>query len=253
MTDLVIIQNRQAVTSSLRVAESFEKEHRNVLRDIDSLKKDVLNFEQMFFETEIPDSYNRPRRAFLMNRDGFTLLAMGFTGKKALEFKLKYIEAFNRMEQQLKELNQPSYMIDDPIKRAEKWIEEQKEKQQLQTQNLLLEQKVNELQPKATYYDMVLQNKSLLPISKIAKDYGMSAIKMNKLLHKLGVQYKQGDIWLLYAKYQDKGYTQTTTHVIDAELSKVQTKWTQKGRLFIYELLKKNGILPMIERESDSA
>lgn len=251
--NLVTIQNQQVVTSSLRVAESFEKEHRNVLRDIDSLKKDVLNFEQMFFETEIPDSYNRPRRAFLMNRDGFTLLAMGFTGKKALEFKLKYIEAFNRMEQQLKELNQPSYMIDDPIKRAEKWIEEQKEKQQLQTQNLLLEQQVNELQPKATYYDMVLQNKSLLPISKIAKDYGMSAIKMNKLLHQLGVQYKQGDIWLLYAKYQDKGYTQTTTHVIDADLSKVQTKWTQKGRLFIYELLKKNGILPTIERESDSA
>src|SRR5690554_5793386 len=91
---------------------------------------------------------------YYMNRDGFTLLAMGFTGKKALEFKLKYIEAFNRMEQQLKELNQPSYMIDDPIKRAEKWIEEQKEKQQLQTQNLLLEQQVKEYEPKATYYDM---------------------------------------------------------------------------------------------------
>src|SRR5690606_31871146 len=150
----------------------------------------VLNFEEMFFQGEIPDSYGRPRKTYFMNRDGFTLLAMGFTGKKALEFKLKYIEAFNRMEQQLKELNQPSYMIDDPIKRAEKWIEEQKEKQQLKTHNLLLEQQVKEYEPKATYYDMVLQNKSLLSVSKIAKDYGMSAVKFNRLLNELGVQYK---------------------------------------------------------------
>ena len=95
----------------------------------------------------------------------------------------------------------------------------------------------------------MLQNKSLLTVSKIAKDYGMSAVTLNRKLHDLGVQYKQGDIWLLYAKYQDKGYTQTTTHVIDADNSKVNTKWTQKGRLFIYDLLKQEGILPMIERE----
>lgn len=68
---------------------------------------------------------------------------------------------------------------------------------------LVAEQQVNELKPKATYYDLVLQNKSLLSVSKIAKDYGMSARSLNKLLHSLGVQYKQGDIWLLYAKYQD--------------------------------------------------
>lgn len=122
----------------------------------------------------------------------------------------------------------------------------------LQTENLVLTQQNNELKPKATYYDMVLQNKSLLSVSKIAKDYGMSARALNKKLHELGVQYKQGDIWLLYAKYQDKGYTQTTTHVIDADHSRVTTKWTQKGRLFIYELLKQHGILPLIERASQS-
>ncbi|MEV2699523.1 phage antirepressor KilAC domain-containing protein, partial [Paenibacillus larvae] len=78
-------------------------------------------------------------------------------------------------------------------------------------------------------------------------------IAFNQKLHELKVQYKQGDIWLLYAKYQDKGYTQTTTHVIDADKSKVNTKWTQKGRLFIYELLKQQGILPVIERESEAS
>lgn len=113
---------------------------------------------------------------------------------------------------------------------------------------LVAEQQVHELKPKATYYDLVLQNKSLLSVSKIAKDYGMSARALNKLLHELGVQYKQGDIWLLYAKHQDKGYTHTSTYALDEERSKVTTKWTQKGRLFIYDLLKDNNILPTIER-----
>ena len=115
---------------------------------------------------------------------------------------------------------------------------------------LVAEQQVHELKPKATYYDLVLQNKSLLSVSKIAKDYGMSARSLNKLLHSLGVQYKQGDIWLLYAKYQDKGYTHTSTYSLDEEHSKVTTKWTQKGRLFIYELLKEHDILPVIEQEA---
>lgn len=113
---------------------------------------------------------------------------------------------------------------------------------------LVAEQQVNELKPKATYYDLVLQNKSLLSVSKIAKDYGMSARSLNKLLHSLGVQYKQGDIWLLYAKYQDKGYTHTSTYALDEEHSKVTTKWTQKGRIFLYNLLKDNDILPTIEQ-----
>lgn len=99
--NLVIIQNRQAVTSSLQVAESFDKQHAHVLRDVDSLQKDVSNFGEMFFETETPDSYGRPRRTYLINRDGFTLLAMGFTGSKAIQFKLAFIHAFNEMERKL--------------------------------------------------------------------------------------------------------------------------------------------------------
>ncbi|WP_046655353.1 phage antirepressor KilAC domain-containing protein [Paenibacillus larvae] len=137
------------------------------------------------------------------------------------------------------------------IKRAHEYLEQKVAA--LTTDKLVLTQQVNELQPKASYYDMVLQNKSLLSVSKIAKDYGMSAIAFNQKLHELKVQYKQGDIWLLYAKYQDKGYTQTDTYVIDAENSKVNTKWTQKGRLFIYDLLKQQGILPVIERESEAS
>lgn len=106
MNELLTINNGQPTASSRDIAEHFGKEHKNVLRDIDTLKKDVLNFEQMYFETEIPDSYGRPQRAYLMNRDGFTLLAMGFTGKEALAWKMKYINAFNAMEQELRSQQQ---------------------------------------------------------------------------------------------------------------------------------------------------
>lgn len=94
-------QNGEPVASSRQIAENFEKRHDHVMRDIDTFKKDVPNFGEMFFEAEAPDSYGRPQRTYLMNRDGFTLLAMGFTGKAALEWKLKYIAAFNEMEKKL--------------------------------------------------------------------------------------------------------------------------------------------------------
>lgn len=107
MNNLVFMKNKQALTTSVEVAETFDKRHDHILRDIDSLKKDVPNFGEMFEETQEPDSYGRSRRVFYMNRDGFALLAMGFTGEKALQFKVKYIEAFNKMEQMIKEQSLP--------------------------------------------------------------------------------------------------------------------------------------------------
>ena len=140
--------------------------------------------------------------------------------------------------------------IDDWLNNPDMMIKALEQLKAEREQRLIAEQQVNELQPKATYYDLVLQNKSLLSVSKIAKDYGKSAIWLNNKLHELGIQFKQGDTWLLYQKYADKGYTQSTTHVIDDEKSRMLTKWTQKGRLFIYELLKDENILPLIEIEN---
>lgn len=129
MTDIILsTQNGEPVASSRQIAENFGKEHRNVMRDVDSLKKDVLNFEQMFFETEAPDSYGRPQRTYLMNRDGFSLLVMGFTGKAALEWKLKYIQAFNEMEKKLSTPQMPKlskelqalFLLDDRTQRQER-------------------------------------------------------------------------------------------------------------------------------------
>ena len=118
---------------------------------------------------------------------------------------------------------------------------------------LIAEQRVNELTPKASYYDLVLKNQSLVTITQIAKDYGMSGREMNAKLHDLKVQYKQGSTWLLYSKYQKTGWTHSDTIVVDrtdgTKKAVMQTKWTQKGRLGLYELLKNNGVLPLIEQE----
>lgn len=149
------------------------------------------------------------------------------------------------------------YAIDDllnnpdmAIAALQKLKEERRLRLQAQEEIAQKNQIIQELQPKATYYDLVLQNKSLVAISVIAKDYGMSAKKMNKILHELKIQFKQGNTWLLYQKYAGKGYTQSKTHTIDADYSKMHTYWTQKGRLFLYDLLKnKKGILPLIEQK----
>ncbi|KHF41472.1 phage antirepressor [Halalkalibacter okhensis] len=124
----------------------------------------------------------------------------------------------------------------------------------LELENAQHKQIIGELKPKASYYDLVLQNKSVVPISLIAKDYGLSARKLNALLHELGVQYKMGKTWLLYQKYAEMGYTQSKTHAIDADKSVMHTYWTQKGRLFLYELLKREKrLVPLIERTNKTA
>ncbi len=122
----------------------------------------------------------------------------------------------------------------------------------LETTVAVQEQQISELKPKASYYDVVLNCKDLMSATEIAKDYGKSARWLNELLHNHGIQFKQGGIWLLYQKYAEKGYTSTKTHnYLDdngGTHSKVHTYWTQKGRLFIYDLLKSHGILPTMER-----
>lgn len=141
------------------------------------------------------------------------------------------------------------YATEDLLNNPDLLIQVATQLKEERTNRLIAEQRVNELKPKADYYDKILANKSLMTISVIAKNYGMSASKMNQILHKLGVQYKQGKTWLLYSKYQDRGWTHTEMLPV-AGTDKLQpsTKWTQKGHIAIYELLKKNDILPTIER-----
>lgn len=146
-----------------------------------------------------------------------------------------------------------SYLIEDPIERAKVWIKEEQERRSLIETTKIQEQQLLEFQPKASYYDKVLQSKEAIRTKVIAGDYGMSAQKFNKKLNELHVQYKVGNTWVLYREHQGNGYTQTKTFTKETDngyvITNTHTCWTQKGRLFLYDLLKSNGILPVIEQE----
>lgn len=170
MSDIVLsMQSGEPVASSRQIADNFEKRHDHVMRDIDAMKKDVPNFGEMFFETTAPDSYGREQRAYLMNRDGFTLLAMGFTGKAALEWKLKYIQAFNAMEKQLAQRPQ--------LSRAE-----------LMAQALIaahdeLEHKdrqIAELTPKGIFADAVTASKKSILVGELAKLLCQNSVQIGR-------------------------------------------------------------------------
>lgn len=151
------------------------------------------------------------------------------------------------------------YAIDDIIADPDLGIRallalkaEREARKALEVDNKIKDQQIAELKPKASYYDLILQCPSLLSVTEIAKDYGLSAKALNKMLHDRGVQFSQSGVWFLYSKYQSCGYTQTKTQNYSkpdgTQGARVHTYWTQKGRLFLYDLLKRRGVLPMIER-----
>lgn len=111
------------------------------------------------------------------------------------------------------------------------------------------QEQIEELGKRTSYVELVLQCKGLLDITQIAQDYGMSGRKLNSILHEKGIQYKDNRQWILYAPYKDKGYVHSATLSLESGKSVMRTQWTQKGRLFIYDRLKKDGILPVMERE----
>ena len=153
------------------------------------------------------------------------------------------------------------FVMDDIVNNTDALIEalqafkaERLQRVALEEENAVQKQQLSEMRPKASYYDVVLNSPDLVSVTEIAKDYGKSAQWLNEKLHDKGIQYKQGGrIWILYQKYAEKGYTSTKTHTYpdsNGEIhTKVHTYWTQKGRLFIYDLLKGDGILQTMEME----
>ena len=228
----IILQNKdgQILASSVEVAERFGKEHSKVKRSIQALEKDVANFGEMFNLSYYEDSYGRKQEEYCMNRDGFSLIVMGFTGKKALEWKLKYINAFNRMEEQLKK--QSVRALPTTYKEALLQLLEEVEK------NEKLEEERKVLLPKADYHDEVLNKDGLITTTVVAKDLGFrSAAKLNQIMflnniifmNKYGSWCPYADYdWLITEKYADyQSYS--------VEKSVPCLKWTEKGRKWIIE------------------
>lgn len=194
--------------------------------------------------------------ATLINESGIYALILGSKLPKAKKFKRwvtsEVLPSIRKHGLYATEelLNNPDVMITVLTELKN----ERKKTAKLQTTIAVQNQQLAELKPKATYYDTVLNSPDLVTITTIAKDYGWSAIKLNGFLHEHGIQFKQGDVWHLYQQYAEQGYAATRTSICtgkDGEQhSREHTYWTQKGRLFIYGLLKESNILPIMERES---
>lgn len=182
MNELVYRKENQALTNSRLVAMKFGKRHSDVIRAIEDLliklpeNERKRNFEQLEEDVEISNGGSKKLKFYAMTETGFTLLVMGFTGEKAIQFKLEYIAAFNKMKEIIKRASLPSYQIDDPIKRAEKWIEEQKEKKALETkveelsiENKEMEKRIEEDTPKVIFAMAVTESKRSCLVAELAK------------------------------------------------------------------------------------
>ncbi|MBT9865439.1 hypothetical protein GPL03_12355 [Bacteroides uniformis] len=239
MAELVIqSSNGNDVTTSLIVAQVFGKEHKNVLRDIESLScsEDFnrLNFERITYK----DARNREQTAYEMTKDGFSFLVMGYTGAKAGEFKERFINEFNRREALLKD---DDYILMRSQQILQKRVENlQAENKRLEQQNALQEEQLRQSAPKVEYCDKVLSSKGYLTINMIAACLGISDIKLNKFLCQWGIQYKESGVYYLYSKYRDKGFTVHKPHAYTDSLGNIKTKqhmyWTEAGKKFIIEL-----------------
>lgn len=235
-------ENGQVLASSREVAEKFGKRHDSVLRDIDNLIKSdsTILWSEMFRETTYTNSRGKNYRCFGMNRDGFSLLCMGFTGKEALEWKLKYINAFNQMEEKLKSNTQlteeEKYKLMLFSKDASEVAYAHNKLVEIATAPLVAE--IKEQKPKVEYHDDVLNKEGLITTTVIAKDLGFkSATKLNKIMNMNKIIFKnQSGTWCPYADYEwliSDGYADYQSYT--QEHSSPCLKWTEKGRKWIIE------------------
>ena len=230
MEALVKVENNQIVTDSRSVAGHFGKEHGKVLRSIDNLVSQNGLIKNMFLE-QTREYHGRDFRYYLMNRDGFSLLVMGFTGVKALGWKLKYIEAFNSMERKLKEAPMASYLVDDEIERAKRWIEEQQEKRKIAAE-------LEVAKPLADQTIRYVDKGHLIGFRELAKELNIKETELNRILIDNGWKYKVGRKYKYHKWCVTKGYMETKDFLNeDTGWSGTCDRFTVKGRMKIGEMI----------------
>lgn len=254
MNELTTITQSQTM-SSLQIAELTGKRHDAILRDIRNLLEqgvDAHNFVATFYT----DKSNRNKPCYQLTKTGCLILASGYNAVLREKIINRWIE--------LETANTPRLpqTFAEALRLAAEQAEENErlmiENGELRKDNTaknatIVEQDrtISLMKPKANYYDVILNNPHTLNTTTIASDYGMTANKFNKLLHSLGIQKKVGGVWIPFAKYIAKGYTKVSTDLNPNSKhggTCTYSKWTQQGRLFLYEILKKNSVLPLIER-----
>ena len=231
--ELVKIENDRMITTSKMIAETFEKRHDHVLRDIENLKKDLPNFGEMFFETEAPDSYGRLQKAYLITKEGFQLLAMGFNGSEAMEWKLKYIKAFKQMEAFW---NSPEQIMSRALRIADKTIASLEQK--LQQKDFQIEQN----KPKVLFADAVETSKTSILVGELAKiicqnGYQIGQKRLFQWLRENGYLMKATN--LPTQRYIEQGLFEIKESTIQTPDGAVRitktTKVTGKGQIYFVD------------------
>ena len=248
----VINNNGELVVSSRKVAEDFGKEHKVVLRSIREILVEQ-NCATKFFHETTHEYRGQQFPEYLMNRDGFSLVVFGFTGSKALEWKIKYINAFNVMEKKLKELSAPQ-TLDDTLNAdvlfliASKWKADSDKRKELEVRVAELEAqiKTQQVQPviseatKVAIKEAKVEQHRLYTVGEIARECGFPDAKtLNLALNDLGIQYKVKSHWQLAKEYEELGYAMIVSPYANTPF----LKWTLKGKEFIRQQLKEAHLL----------
>ena len=258
MTDIITITQAQTM-SSLQIAELTGKRHDAILRDIRNLLEQGVqahNFVESHYEQILPTGGKKQIPCYQLTKTGCLILASGYNAVLREKIINRWIE--------LEMANTPKLpqTFAEALRLAAEQAEENErlmiENGELRKDNTAKDATIVEqdrtislMKPKAAYYDAILNNPHTLNTTSIASDYGMTPQKFNKLLHSLGIQKKVGGVWIPFAKYISQGYTKISTDPNPNSKhggTYTYSKWTQKGRLFLYETLKKKGVLPLIER-----
>ena len=237
------IYSKPLTMSSVEIAELCDKEHYNVLADIRKMLSD-LGMSCPEFSGQYKDKSGKSNPCYYLPKRECMILVSGYN----VNLRAKIVDRWLELEDQIKAPVLPSTYIEA----LEALLASEKEKQILLIENKKQAKLLEEAEPKVTYHDLVLNCQDLMTITQISQDYPISNQKLNRILQEEGIQYKdKSGVWCVYAKHSSKGVCQTSTHVYKdskgVDHAKLHLKWTQKGRLFIYDLLKSKGILPNIE------
>lgn len=223
------------------INQAIERQLNRFKNGIDILDLKVENFAVTLSDLGFNQGQiNASKHIYLLSERGYAKLLKILEDDKAWEIYDELVDNYFNMRYIIQK--QDSYMINDPVQRAKRWIEEQEEHQV----KLDKEVKKNEvLKPKAERYDRYLSNKGLITITEIAKEYGMSGVKLNQFLRDKRVIYKRGNKWFIYQKYANERYVGYEVYLPEGRRS---LKWTPEGEMFIRELLENNNIKPVLEQ-----
>ena len=259
--DLIQFGESRQTMSSLEIAKLTGKPHNDVMKAIRAMEPSWEKVSQGKFslssrKVEQPNGGVREYPCYELTKTECLYVATKFNDEARAKLVLRWEELEQKQRAQMLQL--PDFT--DPAEAAMAWAKEYKEKKvlaienkKLEEENIQLAAENQELKHDKNYLDLIMRSKALLTISQIAQDYGMSGKALNKQLAQMGIQYSINGQWILYARYKDCGYVSSRSIDITRADGRpdvvLHTEWTQAGRKFLYEELKKQGIIPMLERD----